>query len=334
LLGERYLDAHLPGAEAPLPVTCAATRRVLAEVVRGTASATQRHLADGHLADCSACVSASDHLKVVNHRLRTGHLLALAPAITASKPVRLGLLARFFAWLFGSAPVITASVTLVFVAAIAPEARPHVDASASAPPPAVVAPAATVATAPSNPADDPASRPPVAPTASAPARSSTPTAGAASDPEVVPGPGTAPATAPAADAPAESPVDAAGMSLADDLGATVDNATRGAEQTVNDLGLDDGLIRVVQPALDALPPAGADIQVAPVPLGPLGATPSVAVEVDAGDGSAGASVGPAQVGVDIGGPGGVQVSLPSATDLAAALPAPVANLASPLLAPG
>ena len=56
LLGERYLDAHLPGVGAPLPATCVATRRVLAEVVRGTASATQRNLADSHLAECPACV--------------------------------------------------------------------------------------------------------------------------------------------------------------------------------------------------------------------------------------------------------------------------------------
>ncbi len=41
-----------------------------------------------------------------------------------------------------------------------------------------------------------------------------------------------------------------------------------------------------------------------------------------------------QAGVDVGGPGGAQVNLPGAADLAAAVPAPVANLASPLLAPG
>ncbi len=138
-------------------------------------------------------------------------------------------------------------MTLVFVAAIAPEARPHVDASASAPPPAVVVPAATVGTTPSNPADDPASRPPVAPTASAPARSSTPTAGAASDPEVVPGPGTAPATPPAAVCAGRVARRHGGAVARGRLGATVDKATRGAEQTVNDLGLDDGLIDAVRP---------------------------------------------------------------------------------------
>ena len=157
---------------------------MLAEVVRGTASATHRNLADSHLAECAACVTASDHLKVVNHRLRAGHLLALAPAITASKPVRVGILARLIAWLFGSAPVITASVTLVLVAAVAPEAPRRVDASAPPTVPAAVVPAALVGT--SSNLDDPASRRP--PTGSVPATSS-PIAGATPDPEVVPGPG-------------------------------------------------------------------------------------------------------------------------------------------------
>ncbi len=337
LLGERYLDAHLPGVGAPLPATCVATRRVLAEVVRGTASPTQRTLADSHLAECAACVSASDHLKVVNHRLRTGHVLALAPAITAAKPVRLGLLARLFAWLFGSAPMITASVTLVFVAAIAPEASRHADASVPTPSSSVVVPAETPGTTPSNLADDPASRRPVAPTASAPPASSTPAAGAASDPAVVPGPGTAPATPPPPPTPRRPRRSGRPSTV-----SPPDWAPRSARWCRASRGLVAS--ETWSPArpppssrlFDAVPPVGADVQVAPVPLGPLGATPPLAVDATAGGGSAGVSVGvgPAQIGVSAGGPGGAHVDLPGAADVGGALPAPVSNLAGPLLGTG
>ena len=346
LLGARYLDAHLPGVGAPLPATCVATRRVLAEVVRGTASATQRDLADSHLAECPACVSASDHLKVVNHRLRTGHVLAVAPAITAAKPV--GFLARLVAWLFGSVPMITASMTLVFVAAIAPEAPRRAGPSAPRSVPASVVPAEPVGTSPSNFVDDPASRRPVAPTGQAPA-TSTAAAGAATDPVVVLGPVTAPTTPPPAHPGAATPAGAVGALPTVGLGTTVDGVTTGlgdtlgtvaqrvtdtAEQTVNGLGLDDPVVGATQPLLDALPPALVGAQVGSVPLGPLGATRKVSVDASTGDGSVDLSVGAGPAGLDlsIGGPSGVQASVPSAAELAAVLPTP--NLAGPLLAPG
>jgi RNA polymerase sigma factor (sigma-70 family) len=341
LLGERYLDAHLPGTGAPLPATCVATRRLLAEVVRGTASATQRTFADSHLASCPSCVAASDHLRVVNHRLRTGHVLALAPVVTASKPVRLGVLARLFAWLFGSAPVITASVTLVLVAAIAPEAARHVDASAPAPTPVVVVRDEHPATPPSHDLDDPANSRPTAPTVSTAPAASTPTAGAVAGPEVVPG-ATAPVTPPPADAADTGgalgavPETLGTVVPASGLGAPIDAVTDAAEQTVNGLDVDDHLVDAAQPLLDALPPTQADVQVAPVPLGPLGVTPPLAVQADAGGGTLGvsATAGDAHVAASVGGPGGAQVSLPSTADVATALPAPVTNLVSPLLGPG
>jgi RNA polymerase sigma factor (sigma-70 family) len=337
LLGERYLDAHLPGAGAEVPATCVATRRVLAEVVRGTASATQRHLADDHLASCSTCVSASDHLRVVNHRLRAGHVLALAPAITASKPVRVGVLARFFGWLFGSTPVITASAALVLVAAVAPEAPRRADASSVAPASAVV-PDETGG-APATPdLDDPEAprtRPPTASTAR-----STPTAGAVADPEVVPGPGTAPALPPPTDAagitlgglptgPASVGVDNTLGGLIDTVGtvgdgiigggleSVLDATSGGVAQTINDMGVDDDIVAAVQPTLDALAPIHAGAQVAPTSAGSLDLTPPIFVEADAGGGSVGVSAGAgsAHVSVGVGGPDGVQVDLPGAGDL-------------------
>jgi hypothetical protein len=322
LLGERYLDAHLPGAGAALPAPCVATRRVLAEVVRGTASATQRHLADDHLASCTTCVSASDHLRVVNHRLRAGHLLALAPALTASKPVRLGVLARLFGWLFGSAPVITASAALVLVAVVAPE-RPT-PAAASAPTMVVVTPDVTVdLPSPAAGTVEPNGASTDAPPASRPA------AGAVTDPVVVPGPTpTAPAMPAAAD-PAISavpvaepvptnPVDNADAPPADETrGAVADRATGAVEQIVDGLGVDDGLVAAAGPALGALPPADVGVQIPAVELGAVGSTPPVVVAAGTGGGTLDvtAGAGSAQVSVGVGGPGGVHVDLPGAAAL-------------------
>ena len=129
-------------------------------------------------------------------------------------------------------------------------------------------------------------------------------------------------------------VDGVTTGLGDTLGTVAQRVTDTAEQTVNGLGLDDAVVGATQPLLDALPQAQAGVEVGSVPLGPLGATPQVSVDASTGDGSVDLSLGagPAHVDLSVGGPSGVQASVPSAADLAPVLPAP--NLAGALLAPG
>jgi len=308
LFGERYLDAHLPAPDggAHVAPACTETRRVLAEVVRGTASARQRRLAGEHSAACPSCADATHQLQVVNGRLRSGHVLALLPAVAASRPARVGLLARLFGWLTGSIPVITASSALVLVAVVAPETPRIADAAAA--PVVTVAPEAMVGLAPAQHGDT--SAPPAAASGAPRAGAPTATVDAA----------TAPATRASLPAVAAepSPAPPPSLPLADPTGAV--------EQTANGLTLDDGIGQLAGPAIGALPPADVHVDVtATPPVGPVGSIGPVAVDVGTGGGTidASAAVGPAQADVSVGGAGGAQVALPSVPEALAALPAPL-----------
>ena len=64
--GERCLDEHLPAPDGPVSALCAGPRRVLAEVVGGTASRRSERSAAEHMAACPACSDAEVGLQVVD----------------------------------------------------------------------------------------------------------------------------------------------------------------------------------------------------------------------------------------------------------------------------
>ncbi len=249
LFGERYLAAHVPPAVSGPTVgrECAKTCRVLAEVVRGTASARTRRLVDEHSSSCADCADASDHLEVVNHRLRAGHVLALLPALGMARPARVGLLARLLVWIAGAAPVITASTALVLVAAVAAPETHHSQHAASA---AVVAPAA-----------DQAINPPVV-VGPAPAL----VGGSVST--------AAPAT-PVAPAPVTTAI--VPVTVAVTVPVPVDGAATAVpplEDVVEGVTVDDGVVPAAHGVLDALAPV--DLPTVPT-LGPVVADATSAV---------------------------------------------------------
>ena len=137
-LGERYLAAHV--STATVPTACAAPRRALVEAVRGTASRRAARLAADHVASCPSCADAAAELRVVNGRLRTGHLGGLLSAATLGEPASLGLVARLVAWLAAPVPTLTVATTMAVVATVAlPAAQ-----SMAEPSPASSAPTATI----------------------------------------------------------------------------------------------------------------------------------------------------------------------------------------------
>jgi len=143
--GEHYLEAHLPATDGPVPAACVRPRRVLAEVVRGTASRRAERMAAEHMATCPACAGADAELRVVNARLRTGHVMVLLPALNLSRPVTTGVLAKLMAWITGPLPTMSAAASLAVATAVAPQpSQPYADAATVTAPAAVVEPDRTV----------------------------------------------------------------------------------------------------------------------------------------------------------------------------------------------
>jgi RNA polymerase sigma factor (sigma-70 family) len=346
-LGAQYLDAHLPTPDGPLPSACEAPRRVLADVVRGTASGRAERIVADHIATCAACSEAAAALRVVNGRLRSGHVLVLLPAVTITRPARAGLLARLLAWISGPAPL-TSVVASVAVATLAvPALHPP-----RIPPVVAAAPIAPEVVAESAPAADPSPEPDADPRSAGPSSSADvessvtepadaaavpaplvePTATDMTPTSVAPQPGDSPAAAspPAASAP---DTEAAGPT-APPVGPLPD-LTDGLADTVNGLTIDDPIVGVVSDVLEVVPEVGVALSVPPTSvLGPV-ALPPVSVDVGAGGGGlhVDAGAGPAEIGVAAD-DNSLQVELPSVPELTGALTAPVPGLLHGLPAVG
>lgn len=337
-LGAQYLDAHLPAPDGPLPRACEGPRRVLAEVVRGTASRRAERIAAAHIATCDACSAAEAGLRVVNGRLRSGHALVLLPAVTITRPARAGVLARLSAWISGPAPMTSAVASIAVAALAVPAVHPvTVPPSEAA---AAVAPAEVVAPGPA-----PEHAPGQAPRSSRPSGSEDvephSTGAATVPPATLPAPPVGPdATAPPVAAPTSVPAPPAATSPPPASGtgaepaaptlpslAPLPDVTGALQDTVNGLTLDDPIIGVVSNVLEVVPEVTASLAVPQTPvIGPV-ALPPVSVDVGVGGGAIdlGVGAGPADIGVTAD-ENGLQVELPSVPDVFGALPAPVPGL--------
>lgn len=344
--GERYLDAHLPATDDACPTECVAPRRVLAEVVRGTASRRAQRIAAEHLATCPACAAAHDELSVVNGRLRSGHVLALLPAVAIARPARLGLLARLAAWIAGPVPAMSVAATIAVATAVAPfthepAATLHEQVATAAAPPVADAqdeqhlgpapsPTTAMSAAPARATPDVIDRDEPVVTA-APAWTAADVldaaaAGAAATPTVPAVPGTPTADA-GTGAPA-LPLPGGGAITPPTVGPLPD-VTGAVEDVVNGVTIDDPVVDAVQPVVNALPDVNAKMAIPSTPpIGPVGPTPPVSLEagVDGGEVDVNLDVGDAHVGVDVNGDDGLQVQLPPVPQVLNQLPAPVPGL--------
>jgi RNA polymerase sigma factor (sigma-70 family) len=352
--GARYLAGHLTAPGDGCGPACTEARRVLAEVVRGTAGRRARRVATKHLAGCAACAAAYAELEVVNARLRSGHAIALLPLVTAAGgPGRLGLLARLAAWASGPVPAMSAAATIAVATAVVPvpEDRPARPGHRVEAPAEASAPAPTILPAPAvHPAGDlvvtiePAPRPgsrddltvgllpadPVIPTAedAAPPTTATPApteeapTGAASPPADAPGlHDDQPAGAPAE--PAVPPPPPAQPPAAAPVLGPLPDVTGAVEDVVNGITIDDPVVAAVTPVVGALPEVGVAVTVPPVEvLPPVVSTPPVGVGVDVGGGEIGVGVdlGDAHVGLSVGPQGGATVQLPTVPEVVDQLP--------------
>lgn len=325
--GEHYLEAHLPVPDGPVPAACTRPRQVLAEVVRGTASRRAERLAADHVATCAACAGASAELEVVNGRLRSGHIMALLPAIDATRPVTAGLVAKLAAWIGGPVPTMSAVVSLAVATAVVPPTFDVVEPVADA------APAAAPVTADE---PDPVAVP-VAPVTPGPAtRAATPGAGVAEPVETA---------ADAAAADGEPAVIDPFPSLASALGAVsgvaVAPGVPAADALLGAVGavpLSGPVLDAALPVLGALPPTSLEAGVGALPVLPV-VTPAVEIGATVDDGATGADIaaGDGDVEVTVGQGGvAVDVVVPPVDDVVDALPLPELPVVAPVapLLPG
>lgn len=332
--GTHYLDGHLTPPDDGCPEACADARRVLAEVVRGTAGRRARKAADAHLAACASCAAAHAELEVVNARLRSA--LTMLPAVVAAHPVRIGLLTRLAAWATGPVPAMSAAATIAVATAVVPvvhdpatrhlDDRAEVVPAAPAPTPATPAepvlvvdlaedlvvtsdagPAArggddlTLGLLPVDPVLVPAAEGAAdTPTEDVPsptedAQDAAPTDGAAGgEPAPVPTSPTSPGDATAPPPPAAGPSTPPAGNQSGPALGPLPDVTGAVEDVVNGITLDDPVVAAVTPVVAALPEVGVAVTVPPVQV----LTPAVTTpSVGLGVNLGGGEVG---VGVDLG----------------------------------